>query len=26
MKISGNGNAKQFFKKHGVTEAQMQVM
>lgn len=25
MKASGNGNAKQFFKKHGVTEAQMQV-
>ena len=24
MKISGNGNAKLFFKKHGVTEGQMQ--
>jgi len=24
MKISGNGNAKNFFKKHGVTETQMQ--
>ena len=24
MKISGNGNAKLFFKKHGVTESQMQ--
>lgn len=23
MKLSGNGNAKDFFKKHGVTEAQM---
>jgi hypothetical protein len=25
MKISGNGNARAFFKKHGVTEAQMTV-
>ena len=25
MKVSGNGNAKEFFKKHGVTEAQMTV-
>ena len=24
MKLSGNGNAKNFFKKHGVTETQMQ--
>jgi len=24
MRLSGNGNAKQFFKKHGVTEVQMQ--
>ena len=25
MKMSGNGNAKAFFKKHGVTDEQMQV-
>ena len=25
MKISGNGNARDFFKKHGVTESQMTV-
>ena len=25
MKISGNGNATLFFKKHGVTDAQMMV-
>lgn len=25
MKVSGNGNALAFFKKHGVTEAQMNV-
>ncbi len=25
MKISGNGNAKSYFKKHGVTDEQMMV-
>ena len=25
MRVSGNGNATHFFKKHGVTDAQMQV-
>jgi ADP-ribosylation factor GTPase-activating protein 2/3 len=26
MKVSGNGNSRAFFKKHGVTEAQMGVI
>ena len=25
MRLSGNGNAREFFKKHGVTDAQMMV-